>query len=135
MDLGDVAHSNNWVIHGKHTASGKPLLSNDPHLGTSIPSVWQQTSLTMGDNTVIGAIMPGVPGVAIGTSKTTSWGITAPLSDSSDLWQEKLSDDLSQYFVDGEWRDLEVHDHLINVKGYDKPVDFKVRYTHRGPLF
>jgi len=41
MNLGDVAHSNNWVIHGKHTASGRPLLASDPHLGTSIPSIWQ----------------------------------------------------------------------------------------------
>lgn len=135
MNLGDVAHSNNWVIHGKHTATGRPLLSSDPHLGTSIPAIWQLMEVSFAEKSVIGASLPGIPFIGIGASNRISWGITAPLSDSADLWQETLNEDESQYFVDGEWRDLQVESEPIVVKGRTEPVDFKVRHTHRGPLF
>jgi len=64
-----------------------------------------------------------------------SWGITAPLADSSDLWQEQLSEDESQYLLDGEWKDLKIDSEPIVVKGRDEPLDFKVKHTHRGPIF
>lgn len=111
--------SNNWVIHGKHTATGKPMLASDPHLGTSLPSFWTLTELIWEENFLIGGTVPGIPLVGIGRSKNTSFGQTAALADSSDLWQETLNDDLTKYFVDGEWRDLKIVTETIKIKGQD----------------
>lgn len=126
-------HSNNWVIHGKHTATGKPMLANDPHLGTSLPSFWSLTELIWEDKFLIGATAPGVPLVGIGKSKNISWGQTSPLCDSSDLWQETLNDEMTQYFVDGIWRNLKIVHESIKIKGQE-PLDYPIRFTHRGPL-
>ena len=90
-DVGKMA-SNNWVISGKHTKTGKPLLSSDPHLGTGIPSFWTIQHLEFpwkGETKFMaGSSNPGVPGVLIGRTQHLSWGITAALSDVSDLFKE-----------------------------------------------
>ena len=67
-------HSNNWVIHGNHTSTGLPMLANDPHLSTSLPSFWQLIELVWEDKFLIGGAVPGIPLVAIGRSKNVSWG-------------------------------------------------------------
>lgn len=126
--------SNNWVISGKHTATGMPMLANDPHLGTAIPSFWTLQELVWEDKFLIGGSLPGVPMIGIGRSKNVSWGQTSPLCDASDLWKETISEDGLSYFVDGEWRPLQIETHEIKVKGQD-PVKFDVKLTHRGPLF
>jgi penicillin amidase len=79
-------HSNSWVIHGDHTSTGKPMLANDPHLGTSIPTFWQLNELIWEDKFLIGAGTPGIPFMGVGKSKMTSWGMTSPNCDSSDMW-------------------------------------------------
>jgi penicillin G amidase len=66
---------------------------------------------------LIGASAPGIPLIGIGKSKNISWGQTAPHCDNSDLWQETLNEDLTKYFVDGEWKDLRIVDEIIKVKG------------------
>lgn len=66
--------SNNWVISGKHTATGMPMLASDPHLGTSIPSFWTLMELVWEDKFLIGGSLPGVPLIGIGRSKNVSWG-------------------------------------------------------------
>jgi len=81
-------HSDSWAIHGNHTATGKPMLANDPHLGTSIPSFWQLNELSWGDKFLSGASCPGVLLVPVGRGKETSYGMTSPNCDSSDVWQE-----------------------------------------------
>lgn len=83
----DVGASNSWVIHGKHTETGMPMLANDPHLANSMPSFWQlQEIVWEGNGYISGASVPGVPLIAIGRNKKVSWGITAALNDISDLW-------------------------------------------------
>ena len=81
-----------------------------------------------------GSANPGIPLIMIGRTKTISWGITAALTDVSDLYREKLSFSGDQYFLDGEWKDLEVVSHSLKVKGKDEPVRFDIKYTHRGPV-
>jgi penicillin amidase len=78
--------SNNWVIHGNHTSTGKPMLASDPHLGTSLPSFWTLTELIWEDKFLIGATAPGIPLIGIGKSKNISFGQTSPMCDISDLW-------------------------------------------------
>ena len=127
-------HSNNWVVHGRHTATGMPMLANDPHLGTSLPSFWTLNELRWEDKFLIGASAPGIPLIGIGRGKYSSFGQTSPLADNSDLWQETLDETLTKYFVDGEWRPLKVWTETIKVKG-EADVAYTVRKTHRGPLF
>jgi penicillin G amidase len=109
--------SNNWVIHGKHTSTGMPMLASDPHLGTSIPSFWTLNELIWDEHFMIGGSVPGVPLIGIGRSKSASWGQTAPLADTSDLWQETIDETGTKYKVDGEWKDLKVKQETILVKG------------------
>ena len=125
-------HSDNWVIHGNHTSTGKPMLANDPHLGTSIPSFWQLNELIWEDKFLSGGSCPGIPLIPVGRGKTTSYGMTTPNCDSSDIWQETINGD--SYLVDGVWRQLQVIQEPIKVKGVPEPVDFVVRSTHRGVL-
>lgn len=77
--------------------------------------------------------MPGMPGIAMGRSAFFVWGITAPLCDSSDLYQEKLNEDGTKYFLDGKWEDLKFINEPIKIKG-GEVIDFKVPMTHRGPV-
>ena len=69
--------SNNWVVGGRKTASGKPLLANDPHLGIRLPSIWWEVGLHGGGFDVVGASLLGVPGVIIGHNNRIAWGIAA----------------------------------------------------------
>ena len=86
----DSMHSDSWVIHGNFTETGKPMLANDPHLGTSIPSFWQLNELIWKEKFLSGASCPGVPLIPIGRGKKTSYGMTSPNCDTSDLWQETI---------------------------------------------
>ena len=114
--------SNNWVISGKHTKSGMPLLASDPHLKNSIPSMWHIQHLQYesdGENiTLAGATLPGLPFVVFGRSDYLQWGLTASHSDVVDLYQEKVSDDGKSYFLDGSWREFpKTLSHSIKVMG------------------
>jgi len=141
-NLDDQHASNNWVISGKHTKSGLPLLSSDPHLGTGLPSFWTIQHLEYKQNVngkeetffVAGGSNPGIPTILIGRTKNISWGITAALTDISDLYREEIDEKNDRYKVDGEWRGMEIKRHYIKVKGQDKTVPFILRFTHRGPV-
>jgi len=87
---GDALGSNNWVVDGTMTASGKPLLANDPHLGAQVPSLWYLAHLSAGDFDVIGATLPGAPAVAIGRNRFIAWGETNMFADVEDLYRERL---------------------------------------------
>ena len=89
--LDDGIHSNAWVISGKHTKSGLPLLASDPHLKSTIPSTWVLNSIVYGDNYVIGASFLGIPNVAYGRTKHIAWGHTTPYHDGVDLWVEEIN--------------------------------------------
>src|SRR5262245_27267136 len=82
--------SNNWVVDGTLTASGKPLLANDPHLGTRLPSTWYLAHVKGGDFEVIGATLPGAPAVALGRNPFIAWGATNVAADVEDLYRERL---------------------------------------------
>src|SRR5262245_42464843 len=82
--------SNNWVVDGTLTASGKPLLANDPHLGTRLPSTWYLAHVTGGDFEIVGATLPGAPAVALGRNRFIAWGATNVAADVEDLYRETL---------------------------------------------
>jgi penicillin amidase len=110
--------SNNWVVSGARTASGKPLLANDPHLGAQMPSIWYLAGL-QGDRVhAVGATLPGLPAVVIGHNDRIAWGVTNLGPDVQDLFIERVNPaNPNQYEVDGRWVDMQMIPEEIRVKG------------------
>lgn len=127
--------SNNWVVSGAHTASGLPLLADDPHLAVQMPSIWFENALhcECGVN-VAGFSFAGVPGVIIGHNDRIAWGVTNFGPDTMDLFVEKVNPaDADEYEVDGVWHRFETRSESIIVAGSD-PVEIEVRSTRHGPV-
>ena len=125
--------SNNWVVDGSLTASGRPLLANDPHLGTRVPSTWYLAHMSAGDFDVIGATVPGAPAVALGRNRFIAWGATNAYVDVQDLYRERL--DESGRFAEfrGEREPVQIIRETIVVDD-EEPVGIDVRLTRHGPL-
>ena len=125
--------SNNWVVDGTLTASGKPLLANDPHLGTRLPSTWYLAHISAGDFEVIGGTFPGIPAVALGRNRFIAWGATNVAADVQDLYRERLDASGTHYEFRGAQEPITVIPETIAVKGA-APVQLNVRFTRHGPL-
>lgn len=127
--------SNNWVVSGARSASGKPLLANDPHLDLSAPSIWYLAQVSWPGQDVIGATLPGVPFVVIGRNKRIGWGLTNTGPDTQDLYVEELreSNGTTEARTPTGWQPLETRTEVIRVK--DRPdVTLTVRASRHGPL-
>ncbi len=127
--------SNGFVVAGSRTASGRPLLENDTHLGLQLPSVWYQVGLHGGGYDEVGFSFPGMPFIEIGHNQRIAWGITNLCGDVQDLYIEKLDDPKHprRYEYQGQWRDLVLRHEKITVKG--KPaLDLVVPETLHGPI-
>ncbi|MEH2058634.1 MAG: penicillin acylase family protein [Nostoc sp.] len=132
--------SNNWVISGQRTATGKPILANDPHLGVQIPSIWYEVGLHCTPKSaecpynVTGFSFAGMIGVIIGHSDRIAWGVTNVESDVMDLYIEKINpQNPNQYEVNGKWVDMQLVQETIQVAG-NQPIVQTVRYTRHGPI-
>jgi penicillin amidase len=123
--------SNNWVVHGSHTASGRPLLANDVHLGMQLPATWYLMHLQSPGFDVIGATLPGVPLVVIGRNRDVAWGVTNLAADVEDLYVIETRD--GGYLYKGEVRPFESREEVIRVKGA-ADVHLRVRSTVQGPV-
>jgi penicillin amidase len=136
-DAGEGIGSNSWVVSGALTESGLPLLSNDPHLGASLPSVWYQVGLRCRTVTdacpfdVSGFSFSGMPGVIIGHNADVAWGFTNLTTDVTDLYLERVEGD--QYWRDGELVPLDVRTETLRVAGGDD-VALEIRSTVHGPI-
>jgi penicillin G amidase len=126
--------SNNWVIGGSHTKSGKPLLANDPHLAHSIPSVWYMNQLEAPGLNVTGVSLAGLPLVVIGHNERIAWGMTNTGADVQDLYVETFdSANPRKYLHAGQWLNAEVHDETIKVRG-QSDFHLQVKTTQHGPI-
>ncbi len=132
---GDGVGSNNWVVGGKMTRSGKPILANDMHLEIKNPSIWYQNHLVVeGRMNVTGVIFPGAPGVVSGHNDRVAWGVTNVNPDVQDLYMERRNpQNPYQFEHNGRWEDARVVKYRIPVKG-SNPVPFEVVYTRHGPI-
>ncbi|ARU63614.1 hypothetical protein CBW65_23310 [Tumebacillus avium] len=132
---GEGLGSNNWVVSGDKTESGKPLLANDMHLGLGAPSTFYQNHLVMpGKYNVSGAIFPGVPGVIVGHNEQVAWGFTNLAPDVQDLFIEKQNpNNPHQFEYDGKWYDAKVIQEEIKVKGAE-PVKAEIVISRHGPI-
>lgn len=135
-----LAASNNWVVSGKHTASGKPLLANDPHLAPSAPSIWYLVHLSVRGMRVAGVTAAGLPGIVIGHNEHIAWGFTNVGPDVQDVYVEKFDpQNPKRYMTPGGWRDAEIRREEIKVrKGFaDASTDIvplDVTITRHGPI-
>ncbi len=132
---GPGAGSNSWVVTGQRTASGKPLLCNDPHLLFGLPALWYPVALHGPAHKVIGATMPGIPVVVIGRNEHLAWGLTAVMADDGDYYRETLDESGARYLRDGAWHPVEVAEERFRIRGRRDPVRRPLRYVrHEGVL-
>ncbi len=126
--------SNNWVVSGAHTATGKPLLANDTHLELTIPSIWYEIHLTAPGWNVKGFTLPGAPMVVIGHNERIAWGFTNNGADVQDLYIETFNPAApDEYRVKGSWTKAQIIDETIRVKGAPDE-HLKVVVTRHGPV-
>ena len=126
--------SNNWVVSGAHTATGKPLLANDTHLELSVPSIWYQVHLTAPGWNVAGFTFPGAPLVVIGHNDRIAWGFTNNGADVQDLYIETFNPAVpDEYRVNSAWKKAQTLDEVIHVKG-QPDEHLAVVLTRHGPV-
>jgi penicillin amidase len=126
--------SNEWAIAGAKTASGKPLLANDPHLLVQQPGAWIELHLRAPGYEARGVAAPFAPGIVLGTTAHHAWGATNVGGDVQDLYLERLNEDRTAAQYEDSWEPLTEHLEEIRVRGSGEPVLHEVRATRHGPL-
>ena len=127
-------NSNNWVLAGSKTKSGRPILANDPHLQIEFPSIWYEMHLVAAGLDVVGVTIPGNPFVALGHNARIAWGMTATGADVQDLVLERVDLGKKQSMSRGSWVPIETVRADIPVRGRSQPVPFEVWKTRNGPI-
>ncbi len=126
--------SNNWVISGRKTASGKPILSNDPHLEVNrLPNVWMEIVMKTKENYFMGASMPGVPGIPVGRTKHIAWGATYAFIDACDSWIENCKNGKFYREENNRWTPFQKREEIIKRKKKE-PVNITFHENHHGTL-
>jgi len=134
IPLPSAGASNNWVVSGKKSASGKPILANDTHLPLNNPSFWWEVHLVCPAIDVSGFAATGIPGIPIGQNHHVAWGITNVMVDDVDFYIEKINpENPRQYWYKDRWEDMRVKMETIQVKGKD-PVTVEILLTRHGPI-
>jgi len=131
-----LAHgaSNQWMVSGAHTTTGKPILANDPHLEIGAPILWYLARIETPDETVTGATVPGMPVVLLGHNRSIAWGITSSQTDTQDLFVETVdAGKADQYLTPDGPKAFEIRDETIHVKG-GADVTLHIRSTRHGPV-
>ncbi|MGZ5305717.1 MAG: penicillin acylase family protein [Actinomycetota bacterium] len=126
--------SNDWVLAGSRTSTGKPLLANDPHLLAVQPGAWIEMHLRAPGYEARGVALTFSPGILLGTTAHHSWGVTNVTGDVQDLYLEHLNDDRTAAEHAGAWEPLTIHREQIHVRGAAEPVVVEVRETRHGPI-
>jgi penicillin amidase len=126
--------SNDWVVAGSRTTTGKPLLANDPHLLALQPGAWMEMHLRAPGYEARGVALTFSPGILLGTTAHHSWGVTNVSGDVQDLYLEHLSHDGTAAEHEGAWEPLTVHREEIHVRGTAEPVVVDVHETRHGPI-
>lgn len=130
----DGKGSNNWAVSGARTASGAPILCNDPHLTLNLPSLWYEVQLQTPEMNVYGVSMPGAPGIIIGLNDSLSWGFTNNYRDVKDYFLIKpVEGNPKKYWFGGKQLPFTYRMERIGIKGKADLVD-TVAYTLHGPV-
>ncbi|MCP4567255.1 MAG: penicillin acylase family protein [FCB group bacterium] len=126
--------SNNWVVSGKKSVTGKPLLANDMHLGLIIPGIWYEAHLITPELNVSGVVLPGAPLIVAGANQQVAWGLTNVMADDADFYLERINpEDSTQYEFKGQWEKMTFFHDTIPVAG-GEPVPWAARFTRHGAI-
>lgn len=127
--------SNEWVVSGDRSLSGKPLLANDPHLGFGAPGMWHLARIVTPDFTASGGALPGQPFFMIGRNNDMAWGLTTTHADTQDLFVERLDPaNPDRYLTPEGSMPFNVREEIIRVRGRRAPETLVVRTTRHGPV-
>lgn len=126
--------SNAWAISGAHTASGRPILSSDPHLSYTLPSTWYMVHLKAPGLDVSGVSLPGIPAVIIGHNDRIAWGATNLQFDVQDLYIEKFDPRTGRYLYRGQIEQARLERDMLAVRG-EQPREIATWVTRHGPIF
>jgi penicillin amidase len=126
--------SNNWVVSGRRTKTGMPLLANDPHVFAQVPSVWFEVHLVAPGVNVRGVALPFATAVLLGHNERIAWGCTNVGGDTQDLYREQLNAEGTAALYDGAWEPLTIHREEIPVRGRAEPEVLEVKETRHGPI-
>jgi penicillin amidase len=127
----EATGSNNWAVSPSRSATGGALIAGDPHLAPAMPGITYQMSLRIEDRFCRGGSLPGTLGIAFGHNNEVAWTLTNAMADVMDLFVERVDGD--RYLFEGEWRELDLFEEEIAVRGHD-PVTLTARETHHGPI-
>lgn len=125
--------SNAWAVSGAHSADGKPMAANDPHLAYGIPGTWHLVHLKAPGLDVSGAALPGLPGVITGHNQQIAWGVTNLQSDVMDLYVEQIDERTGRYVFQGKTEQAQLDRQFIGVRG-GKPERIDTWVTRHGPV-
>ncbi len=126
--------SNNWVVAGSKTRSGRPILCNDPHLGLNLPSLWYEMQITTPGFSTYGVSFPGAPSIVIGYNENIAWGVTNAARDVMDYYEIRFRDEShNEYRYNGEWANAGKQVDTFRIKGGVAIID-TVATTEFGPV-
>ena len=126
--------SNSWVVSGKLSTTGKPILANDPHLYLMTPSIWYETHLIGGGFNVSGVSLPGVPFIVIGHNEKIAWGLTSLMADNMDFFIEKLDpEDSTKVLYNGSYKKVDIIEEKIPRRN-KPPIRIHIFRTQHGPI-
>lgn len=131
--LGPGGASNNWAIHRRRSATGRPLLANDPHLAPTLPAPWYLAHVRTPSWSVAGASFVGMPVIAAGHNDTAAWGVTAGLADNLDLYLEQVDKDGVSVRQGNTFVPCDLRHEIIKIKGGEDVVE-EILMTPRGPI-
>ncbi len=131
--IGTHIGSNNWVVNGKMSSSGKPIIANDPHLAFSAPGKWFFAIIRCDEFNVEGFTLPGLPAIVIGKNQNISWVMTNVMADDADFYFERIDSTGNNYFFNNNWNKISTEIDSFAVKGFSNHI-FTKRKTHRGPV-
>lgn len=134
IPVGQFHGSNGWAVSGRLSASGKPLLANDPHIGFAVPAVWYEAHIRTPEHEVYGHFLGGIPFPLLGHTPHHAWGLTMLMNDEIDFYREQLNpENPMQVRVGDRWQDLEVHEEVIKVRHQEDRL-IRLRSSRHGPI-
>ncbi|QJD58072.1 penicillin acylase family protein [Pseudomonas sp. gcc21] len=134
LPVGQFLGSNAWAIKASRSASGAPMLANDPHIGFSVPATWYEAHIRTPEHEVYGHFLAGLPFALLGQTRHHAWGLTMLMNDEVDFYRERVHPDKPDHvWTDNRWQKLTVHEEVIKVRGQEDRL-IRMRSSRNGPI-